>query len=94
MIAMLFGTIPIAHKTGGLKDSIKDGHNGFLFSEYNSEVMEKTVLKAVSVWKHDRTGFEQLVTNALTTDFSWGKSAKEYLSLYEKLLNETVWTSS
>lgn len=94
MIAMLFGTIPIAHKTGGLKDSIKNGYNGFLFSEYNSEVMEKAVIKAISVWKHDRSTFEKIVINALTTDFSWTKSAKEYLLLYEKLLSETMWTSS
>ncbi len=94
MIAMLFGTIPIAHKTGGLKDSIKDGYNGFLFSAYNSEALEEKIIKAIDIWKNHKPAFEQMVHHALTTDFSWEKSAKEYLSLYEKLLRETIWTSS
>ncbi|HYM65327.1 MAG TPA: glycogen/starch synthase [Candidatus Sulfotelmatobacter sp.] len=86
MIAMLFGTIPIAHKTGGLKDSIKDGFNGFLFSNYSSEALEERVMKAVDIWKNDRPKYEQMVENALATDFSWKKNAEEYLKLYEKLL--------
>ncbi len=94
MIAMLFGNIPIAHKTGGLKDSIKDGYNGFLFNAYNSEALEEKITKAIDIWKHDKPSFEQIVAHALTTDFSWTKSAQEYLSLYEKLLRETMWTSS
>lgn len=94
MIAMLFGTIPIAHKTGGLKDSIKEGYNGFLFSAYTSQALEEKTTKAVAMWKNDRPAFEEMVTHALTTDFSWAKSAKEYIVLYEKLLRETIWTSA
>ena len=85
MIAMLFGTIPIAHSTGGLKDSIKDGYNGFLFSKYNSEALENRVNKAVEIWKNDRTTFEKIVQHAFTTDFSWDKSAEKYLALYERI---------
>lgn len=90
MIAMLFGTIPIAHSTGGLRDSIKDGYNGFLFSRYNSEALEDKVRKAVTIWKNDRKTFEKIVQNAQATDFSWNKSAQEYLSLYEKLIGNTM----
>lgn len=90
MIAMLFGTIPIAHSTGGLKDSIRDGHNGFLFSEYNSEFLEDKVMKAVTIWKNDRATFEKIVENAFATDFSWDKSAKEYLSLYDLLMSSSL----
>ena len=86
MIAMLFGTLPIAHKTGGLKDSIKEGFNGFLFSAYSSEALEEKVLKAVDMWKNDKEGYETMVNNALQTDFSWKKNAKEYLSLYKNIL--------
>jgi starch synthase len=86
MIAMLFGTIPIAHKTGGLKDSIKDGFNGFLFSNYTSEALEDKVTKAVNMWENDKVTYEAMVEHALSSDFSWKKNAKEYLSLYEKLL--------
>lgn len=90
MIAMLFGTIPIAHKTGGLKDSIKEGYNGFLFSDYTSEDLEKKVEKAVTMWKNDKTTYEAMVEHALATDFSWTKNAKQYLSLYNKLLENQV----
>jgi starch synthase len=90
MIAMLFGTIPIAHKTGGLKDSIKDGYNGFLFSKYSSETLEEKVIKAVEMWKNEKSVYEAMVEHALTTDFSWKKNAKEYLTLYQKLLGNDL----
>jgi starch synthase len=86
MIAMLFGTIPIAHKTGGLKDSIKEGYNGFLFSAYSSEALEKNVEKAVEMWRSDKTSYDKMVEHALATNFSWQKNAEEYLGLYKKLL--------
>jgi starch synthase len=86
MIAMLFGTIPIAHKTGGLKDSIKEGYNGFLFSGYSSEILEEKVMKSINIWKNERATYEAMVEHALTTDFSWNKNAREYLTLYNKLL--------
>jgi len=87
---MLFGTIPIAHKTGGLKDSIKDGYNGFLFSKYSSETLEEKVIKAVEMWKNEKSVYEAMVEHALTTDFSWKKNAKEYLTLYQKLLGNDL----
>jgi len=90
MIAMLYGTIPIAHKTGGLIDSIKDGFNGFLFSDYSSESLEEKVLQAVNMWKNDKSAYENMVRNALATDFSWNKNAKEYLTLYQELLTNKL----
>ena len=89
MIAMLFGTLPIAHKTGGLKDSIRDGYNGFLYSAYSSEALEAKVIKAVDMLKNDKPAYKTMVTNALKTDFSWKKNAKEYLFLYQKLLTNS-----
>ena len=90
MIAMLFGTIPIAHKTGGLKDSIREGYNGFLFSAYTSEALEEKVEKAVAIWKNEKPTYEAMVEHALTTDFSWKKHAGEYLKLYKKLLENKI----
>ncbi len=90
MVAMLFGTIPIAHRTGGLIDSIKEGYNGFLFSNYTSEALEEKVEKAVAMWENDRGAYEAMVDHALATDFSWVKNAKEYLLLYKKLLVEST----
>jgi starch synthase len=88
MIAMLFGTIPIAHKTGGLKDSIKEGYNGLLFSAYSSEALEEKVEKAIKMWKNDKSSYDAMVEHALIADFSWRKNAEEYLELYKKLLGE------
>ena len=50
MIAMCYGTLPIAHRTGGLIDSIKNGHNGFLFNIYSAETLLETNEKAVNIW--------------------------------------------
>ncbi len=86
MIAMLFGTLPIAHKTGGLVDSIRDGDNGFLFDKYTSEALEKTLKKALQIWRSDKSNYKKMVENAMDTDFSWIKSAGEYLKLYNKLV--------
>ena len=90
MVAMLFGTIPIAHRTGGLVDSIKEGSNGFLFSNYTSEALEEKVIKATAMWNNERSTYEAMVDHALATDFSWEKNAKEYLMLYKKLFEKSV----
>jgi starch synthase len=86
MIAMHYGTLPIAYKTGGLKDSIRDGINGFLFDKPASESLERKVKFAINIWKNDRPLYRKMVDGALKTDFSWNKSAAEYIALYEKLL--------
>ncbi len=87
MRAMYFGTIPIAHKTGGLIDSIKDGVNGFLFEKYSSEVLEHTYKKAIKIYQSDKKKMHEMMQAAVNTDFSWTKSAAEYLALYKKLIN-------
>ncbi len=86
MLAMFCGTLPIAHKTGGLKDSIKDDVNGFLFDKYSSESLERTVKKSVDIWHHDKLRYRKMVEDAVASDFSWNKSAREYISLYQKLV--------
>lgn len=87
MIAMFFGTLPIAHATGGLRDSIKDNVNGFLFDKYSSGSLEDSLKKAVGIWWRDRKRYKTMVENAMETDFSWERSAKEYIGLYQKLLD-------
>jgi len=87
MIAMSYGVLPIAHRTGGLIDSINNEHNGFLFKNYTQEALRETVEKAVNIWRHEKKKYKEMVANALAQDFSWDKSAKEYLRLYEKLIS-------
>lgn len=86
MIAMSYGTLPIAHRTGGLIDSVKNGHNGFLFNNYSGETLRDAVEKAMHMWWHERGKYKEMVGNALSADWSWDRSAKEYLRLYEEVL--------
>ena len=86
MFGMFYGTMPIAHKTGGLADSITDEKNGFLFENYSAESLEHTMDKAVGLYHHERAKYKMMVENAMSTDFSWDKSVREYIVLYEKLM--------
>ncbi len=86
MIALRYGTIPIARKTGGLSDFIKNRENGFLFKENNSSGLLKSIKEALQFYKR-KNQFKKLIKSAMKKNFSWEKSAKEYLKLYRKLLN-------
>jgi starch synthase len=91
LIAMKYGTIPVARATGGLKDTIidireKDKATGFLFSKPNSEETAGAVEKAISTHKTGKT-WEKIVHNAMKQDFSWTESAKKYCALYHELIS-------
>lgn len=85
MIAMKYGTLPIASDTGGLKDSILNGKNGFLFKKGKSVRLKKTIERALNRMK-DKDKYKKMVESAMKTDFSWDKSAKLYKNLYEKMV--------
>ena len=88
MIAMRYGTIPIVRETGGLRDTVIpfDGDNGtgFTFYSYNAYDMLGAIDRAISVY-NDKDNWAKLIKNAMSADFSWKKSAKEYVKIYEKL---------
>jgi len=86
MVAMFFGSLPIAHATGGLRDSIKDGETGYLFNKYSSTSLEYSLNRATRIWLQDRRRYKAMVENAMKMDFSWDRSAREYLNLYQKLI--------
>ena len=90
MYACRFGAVPIARATGGLLDSIVDCGkgdvgNGFMFEEYDSDVMDKTITRAVSMYYYHKDEWKELVKRAMACDFSWGKAALEYNVLYRVL---------
>ncbi len=85
MIAMKYGTIPIASKTGGLKDSIANGKNGLLFEKGKSMRLKKAIKHALNI-KRDTNRYKKMVTAAMRKDFSWDKSAKLYKKLYEEMI--------
>ena len=88
MIALRYGTIPIVRETGGLRDSISDagaeGGNGFTFKTYNAQDMLDACLRA-RVYYDDRMKWGRLVNNAFKQDFSWKKSAQQYINLYNDI---------
>ncbi len=78
--------------TGGLKDTIhehdplRDTGNGFTFSEYTAEAMLAALGRAVRVWRHDPAAWQRLMRRGMREDHSWGRSAREYLAVYEQAL--------
>lgn len=85
MIAMRYGTIPIASNTGGLKDSILNGKDGFLFKKSSVRALVKTINKAAAVYR-EKNRYVRMVNRAMKKDFSWDKSAVLYKKLYEEML--------
>ena len=90
MIACRFGTVPIVRATGGLIDSIVDCEknadgNGFMFEEYDSDIMDKTITRAVSMYYYHKDEWRALQKRCMACDFSWDKSAHKYIELYRSL---------
>ena len=92
MIALRYGAIPIVHKTGGLADTIrlydpihKTG-NGFVFTEYTDEAFIEAVDEALKVYKQ-KAYMDDLLQQAMRYRFSWEKSAKEYVRVFQKCLS-------
>lgn len=82
MIASRYGSVPVVRETGGLYDSIKDvgcegGGNGFTFAPYSPSELLGAINRAVSAYHSD--SWSKIVRKVMMTDFSWSKSAKEYI---------------
>lgn len=86
LIAMRYGALPIVRATGGLKDTVKDGETGFAFKEYSSEALLYAAERALTCCGLERPEYRPMVEKAAAQDFSWERSAREYLKLYEKAL--------
>ena len=85
LIAMRYGTIPLVRRTGGLADTVFEGQNGFVFENRSGEEFLAACKRAVTTFK-SKTKWHKLVEHAMTADYSWKRSAKEYVSLYEQAL--------
>lgn len=92
MEAMRYGAIPIVRETGGLADSVKDylpGQNkgtGFVFKKYDKYALLIAILRASETFRNKKEWFK-LMKRAMAQDFSWKKSAKEYIKLFDLVLN-------
>lgn len=90
MVASRYGTVPVVRECGGLKDTITDfgcegGGNGYTFTNYNSDDLKYQLKRAISDY-HDKDGWLQKMNTIMQIDFSWNKSAEEYVDLYKSLL--------
>jgi len=85
MIAMRYGTIPVARKTGGLADTIEDGKTGFLFEDHSSHCLSTAINRALKSHS-DKKIWSKIIKNAMGMDFSWEKSAKMYIEIYSRLI--------
>ena len=91
MMAMRYGTVPVVHETGGLKDTVRpysdfDGiGDGFSFSAYNAKALMLAFDEAIKVYFAERNVFEKIRHRCMTKDFSWDKSAQTYLKMYSDI---------
>ncbi len=93
LIALRYGTLPLVRETGGLKDTVipydkttSEG-NGFSFSNYNAHEMLHVLEYALDIYK-DKEAWNKLMKNAMNSEYSWERSAKEYLRVYDSILEE------
>lgn len=93
MMSMRYGTLPIVHETGGLKDTVVPYNattgegTGFSFHDFSGYTMLGTIYRALDVYKKQPKAWEMLVKQAMAVDFSWSEPALEYKEIYEELLS-------
>jgi starch synthase len=93
MIAMRYGTVPIVRETGGLRDTVLSYNefngegNGFTFFNYNAHDMLHTIERAAEYYHNQRSIWNNLQERGMHGDYSWNRSAQEYLKLYESLFS-------
>lgn len=94
LMALRYGTLPIVHETGGLKDTIipynqftRSG-TGFSFSTFSAEVLMQTIDRANALYWDEKETWDSLVQQAMVQDFSWSKSSLLYQKVYEQLMRE------
>lgn len=93
LIALRYGTIPLVRETGGLRDTVTPYNkytgegNGFSFKNYNAHEMLETLKMAVELY-HKEDIWNNIFHNAISSDFSWRSSAREYMELYNRLMGE------
>ncbi|UCE20236.1 MAG: glycogen synthase GlgA [Gemmatimonadota bacterium] len=95
MYSLRYGTVPLVRATGGLDDTVehydpRTGRgNGFKFYDYAADELFKKIREAIEFY-HDREAWSHLMRNAMQTDFSWARSARRYLEIYENTIEKRM----
>ncbi len=90
MYSLRYGTVPVVRAVGGLVDTVRPYNpgngqgNGFLFADYRPRVMMETVRTALATYPNKKI-WTRLQKNGMKADFSWGRSAAEYVKMYKRL---------
>lgn len=87
MIAMRYGAVPVVRATGGLADTV-DKKVGFKFKEFKKNSLKMALHRALNVYYDQPKKWQKLKKNGMKRDFSWDKSAKKYVAMYQKTLNK------
>ena len=93
MNAMRYGTVPVVHATGGLKDTVPGcdengkGGLGFTFQSYNADDFLNSVKRALALYNDNREGFDALVETDMSQDFSWDVPAGRYMELFKEMIS-------
>jgi len=93
MNAMRYGTVPVVHATGGLKDTVPpadengEGGLGFTFQSYNADDFLASVKRCLNLYNNNREGFNALVKTDMSQDFSWNVPAGRYMELFNRMLS-------
>lgn len=88
LYSLRYGTIPVARKTGGLADTLKDGKNSFLFQSYSPDEFLAALRKAIETFRNQPSVWKKMIIEGMKERWCWEKSAKKYLEVYEKILTE------
>ena len=93
MNAMRYGTVPVVHATGGLKDTVPpadengEGGLGFTFQSYNADDFLASLKRCLNLYNHNREGFRALQQREMEQDFSWNVPAGRYMELFRNMLS-------
>ncbi|HUE88128.1 MAG TPA: glycogen synthase GlgA [Vicinamibacterales bacterium] len=92
MYSMRYGTVPVVRAVGGLADTVRPFNpengegTGFLFAEYDPSALWDALQQALAVYRTEPRTWRRLQTNGMKTDFSWRRSAREYVKVYRRTL--------
>ena len=89
LIAMRYGSVPVVRSTGGLADTVQDGHTGFTFHEFTADAFWVALQRALLVHNTDARTWAALRQNGMTANFSWVGAAQGYVRLYERAISRT-----
>lgn len=80
--SLRYGTLPVVRLTGGLADTVKEGENGFTFSDFNAHDFFDAVSRGVDTFRRQPGRWRQMMRTAMKQDFSWSRSAEKYHAVY------------